>query len=63
MDFSAEFETNVEGIAAEMLSRMPFDDPDACRDICVVLPFMLDVALTSREQRHSRPPASDDLGL
>jgi hypothetical protein len=47
-------ETNIEGIAAELLSRMPFDDPEACRDIFGLMKSGLDRLLTHRAERHAR---------
>lgn len=50
--------TNVEGIAAEMASRFPYEDPQACRDIVKLVTIHVEAGLASRHAREQRDLSS-----
>jgi phosphoribosylformimino-5-aminoimidazole carboxamide ribonucleotide (ProFAR) isomerase len=52
--FNGEEETNVEGIAFEIVSSFPLEDPDASREIAKQIPEALELALKLRADRKKR---------
>jgi hypothetical protein len=46
-------EPNVEGIALMLASHLPFDHPEACRQICEFMLGLAEASVANRQKRHA----------
>jgi hypothetical protein len=51
MDFPANDEINVEGLACKHAASFPYDDPAACRALAAQITKVVEFTLSLREQR------------